>query len=131
MTPIEKYLEHLDRIFQVEPKFFREKSLDGRLPGVVNIVYTDIPEKGMTTVITYGLSMVTHEDWKLGRPELCISVDSKDSAWEAVAGYVANRLRGKCAFQYGEQIDFKEKIADDSDMDSFLVFAPSLKVKII
>ena len=126
MTPIEKYLDHLDNIFQVEPQFFREKSLDDRFPGVTNIVYPDIPEKGMTTVLTYGLSLVKHDDWKFGRPELCISVESKEDAWGQVAGYLANQLRGKFPFCYGQTIDFKEKISKDSEMDAFLIFAPSI-----
>ena len=51
-TPIEKYLEYLDSIFQVEPEFFKEESLDKNLPGVMSIVYRDVPEKGMITALT-------------------------------------------------------------------------------
>lgn len=126
MTPIEKYLEHLDKIFQVEPEFIKEKSLDDKFPGVTNIVYKDIPEKGMTTAITYGLSIIKHEDWKFGRPELCISVESTDSSWGQVGGYLANQLRGKFPFCYGQTINFREQISNDSEMDAFLLFAPSI-----
>lgn len=126
MTPIEKYLEHLDKIFQVEPVFYREESLDPDYPGVVNIVYKDIPEKGMTTAFTYGLSLIKHEDWKFGRPELCISVESTNDSWSSVAGYLANHLRGKFAFTYGQILNFREKISDDSEMDAFLIFSPSI-----
>jgi hypothetical protein len=126
MTPIEKYLDHLDNIFKVEPQFYKEKSLDNRFPGVTNIVYYDIPEKGMTTALTYGLSLIKHEDWKFGRPELCISVESQDKAWGQIAGFLANQLRGKSPFCYGQTINFKEKISDDSEMDAFLIFAPSI-----
>lgn len=80
----------------------------------------------MTTVVTYGLSRVNHEDWKFGRPELCISVESTDDAWQQVAGYLANQLRGEFAFGYGQTINFGGKISQDSDMDAFLIFAPSI-----
>jgi hypothetical protein len=129
LTPIEKYLEHLDKVFQVEPQFFREESLDDGFPGVTNIVYQDIPEKGMITALTYGLSLIKHEDWKFGRPELCICVESTDMAWGQVAGYLANQLRGKFPFCYGQTINFEERISDDSEMDAFLIFAPSILEK--
>jgi len=125
-TPIEKYLEHLDNIFQVEPEFFTEKSLNENYPGVTNIVYRDIPEKGMITALTYGISLIKHEDWKLGRPELCISVESTDISWGQVAGFIGNYLRGKSNFCYGQTINFREKVSDESEMDAFLIFAPSI-----
>jgi hypothetical protein len=80
-TPIEKYLKYLDSIFQVEPDFFTEESLDANLPGVTSLVYRDTPEKGMITALTYGVSRSEHKDWKFGRPELCITVESDDISW--------------------------------------------------
>jgi hypothetical protein len=125
-TPIEKYMEYLDEIFQVEPQFFmNESEIDG-LQGVTSIVYENIPEKGMVTGVTYGLSLVEHEDWKFGRPELMITVDSKDIAWGQVIGFLANRLRGDCPFSYSNTINFRERISDESEMDAFLIFAPSI-----
>ena len=129
MTPIERYLDHLDSIFQVEPEFYKEKSLDKRFPGVTNIVYKDIPEEGMTTAFTYGLSLIKHDEWKYGRPELCISVESQDKAWGEVAGFLANQLRGKFPFCYGQTINFREAISKDSKMDAFVIFAPSILEK--
>jgi Suppressor of fused protein (SUFU) len=125
MTPIERYLEHLDNIFQQEPLFYKEEALINGLPGVTAIVYTDIPEKGLITALTYGLSHVEHPAWKLGRPELCISVKSSDMAWGRAAGFLANQLRGDCPFSYGQIINLHEQISVDSEMDAFFVFAPS------
>jgi len=125
-TPVERYMEHLDRIFKKKPEFFQNESEIHGIAGVSTIVYRDIPEKGMVTGITYGLSLVKHPSWKLGRPELMITVDSKDISWAQVAGYLANGLRGDCPFSYGNTINFKEKISDESKMDAFLVFAPSI-----
>ncbi|MCS3870116.1 hypothetical protein J3D55_003032 [Chryseobacterium ginsenosidimutans] len=125
MTPIEKYLEHLDKIFQQEPEFYNNDSLIEGIKGVTSIVYRDIPEKGFITAITYGLSLAKHREWKFGRPELCISVESENLDWGIVSGFIANQLRGKCPFCYGETINFREQISEDSEMDAFLIFAPS------
>jgi len=124
-TPIERYLEHLDNIFQVEPEFYRNDSLIEGISGVSSIVYRDIPEKGFITAFTYGLSVVKHSKWKFGRPELCISVESTNIDWGQVVGFLANKLRGDCPFCYGQLINFREKVSDDSEMDAFFVFAPS------
>ncbi len=125
-TPVEKYLAHLDRIFQTEPEYFIEKSEKDGIAGVTTMVYKDIPEKGMITGITYGLSLGNHPDWKFGRPELIITVDSKDISFAQVAGFLANKLRENCPFSYSNTINFREKISDKSEMDAFLVFTPSI-----
>jgi len=124
-TPIERYLEHLDNIFQQEPEFYKNDSLVEGISGVTSIVYRDIPEKGFITALTYGLSLVKHPDWKFGRPELCISVESPNLDWGQVVGFIANKLRGDCPFCYGQTINFREQISEDSEMDAFFIFAPS------
>jgi len=124
-TPVERYLEHLDNIFQTEPEFYKNDSLTEGISGVTSIVYRDIPEQGFITALTYGLSLVKHRDWKYGRPELCISVESSNIDWGQVLGFLANKLRGDCPFSYGQTINFREQISDDSEMDAFFVFAPS------
>mgnify|MGYP003606890248 CR=1 FL=1 len=126
LSPAEQYLNHLNRIFKKEPLLFKEDSLEENLPGVTTIVYENVPEKGMITSFTYGLSLGNHPDWKNGRPELTLTVKSDNFSWARVSGYLANWLRNKCPFSYGDPINFQEKIADDSEMDGFLVFAPSI-----
>ncbi|MHA7100044.1 suppressor of fused domain protein [Roseivirga pacifica] len=125
-TPAEKFMAHLDRIFQTEPGYHKEESKMDGIPGVTSIIFKDIPNKGMITGITYGLSLGNHPDWKFGRPELIITVDSKDTSWAQVVGYLANSLRGDCPFSYGNTINYREKISEESEMDAFLVFAPSI-----
>lgn len=124
-SPAEMYLKHLDNIFQQEPEFFKNDSLIDGIAGVTTIVYKDIPEKGYITALTYGLSLVKHPEWKFGRPELCISVESPDLDWGKVVGHIANKLRGDCPFSYGQTINFGEKISGDSEMNAFFIFAPS------
>jgi hypothetical protein len=125
MTPSEKYLQHLDDIFEQEPEFYSHESAIKGAPDITAIVYKDVPEKGYITAFTYGLSLVKHPDWENGRPELCISVASPHLNWAMVAGYIANQLRGECPFAYGETIHFGQPIAADSTMDAFFIFAPS------
>src|SRR5262245_46124043 len=125
MTFAEKYLQHLDDIFQTEPLFYTEESLEEGLPGVTMIVYKDVPEAGFITAFTYGLSLVAHPSWKYGRPELCISVESTELSWAMAMGYVANQLRGEAEFSYGEMINMEARISEDSEMEGFFIFAPS------
>lgn len=122
----ERYLNYLDELFQVDSEFYGSPEVTDGVPGVSVIVYRDVPEPGMITAATYGLSLVGHPDWKDARPELLISVESTDHRWGVAAGFVANELRGDCPFGYGMTIDMKSKVTEDSDMDAFLCFVPSL-----
>lgn len=124
-SPAEQYLNHLYQIFQQEPELYMEESLIEGVPGITTMIYRDIPKKGYTTAFTYGLSLIQHPAWKVGRAELCISVNSSHLDWAQAMGYIANKLRGDCPFSYGQVINFEEKISDDSEMDAFFIFAPS------
>jgi hypothetical protein len=125
-TPVEKYMAHWDRVFNKEPEYYQNESNTSALPGVTSIIYRDVPEKGMTTALTYGLSLVEHSDWKMGRPELIITVNSTDINWGQAIGFMANKLRGDCPFSYSNRINFGIPISKDSDLNAFLVFAPSI-----
>ncbi len=124
MTPVEKYLAHLDSIFQREPEFFKNESLIEGVNNVTAIVYRDYPTIGYITAVTYGLSLVEHPDWTTHRPELAICVESEEINWGIVIGYIANHLRGRVPFTYGNTINFGQQISKDSEMDAFLIFAP-------
>ena len=121
-----RFLEHLDSIFQVEPEFFPYEPESPDAPKVVCMAYADIPEPGFVTGVTHGLSEVAHKEWKFGRPELIISVESTDLAWAQAIGYIVNNLRGHCPFSYGDIINFQDTISDASEMTSFVVFAPAI-----
>jgi suppressor of fused protein SUFU len=124
---VERYLAHLDRRSGgVEPIFQPIESTKPGLKGVTVMIYKDLPEPGYLTGLTYGLSLAAHADWRLGRPELCISVRSTDVAWAHAAGWLAERLRGECPFTYGSTIDFHARVSPESSMTSFLVFAPAV-----
>ncbi|PTX59449.1 suppressor of fused protein SUFU [Kordia periserrulae] len=128
-TPFGKFTAHLYTIFQTEPEFYMEESTIDGVSGVTSFIYKDIPKKGMITGVTYGLSLVNYPEWKFGRPELMITVNSNDISWAKSAGFLANSLRGNCPFSYSNIINFRKKITDESEMDAFLVFAPSILEK--
>ena len=126
MSPAEKYLEHLDKIFQQEPVFWGGGKDGDGFPKPTVMIYKDVPEKGFITGITYGLSLFPHEDWKDTRTELCISVQSDDERWPKVANYIAKELRGRLAFSYGQTIHLGTKVCEESEMDTFFIFAPDV-----
>jgi len=126
-TRIERYLAHLDRLAPGhEPRFLPIESSNPALKDVIAITYKDLPEPGLLTAITYGLSVADHPEWRLGKPELCISIRSHDERWARAVAFVADRLRGLSSFAYGETINFGEQISPESTMSAFVVFAPAV-----
>lgn len=124
---VERYLAYLDRLVpDQEPSFLPVESSNPALKRVVAITYTDIPQSGFLTACTYGLSLAEHPDWRLGKPELCVSIQSTDKRWAIAAAFLADHLRGSCPFAYGQTINFGERVTEDSPMSSFVVFAPSV-----
>ncbi len=123
----ERYLAHLDRLAPGrEPSFTQIESSNPAMKGVTAIAYRDLPEVGFITAVTYGLSLAEHPDWRDGKPELLISVFSRDGRWAVAAASIAEQLRGTAAFSYGETIDFGEPVSADSSMSAFVVFAPAV-----
>jgi len=128
-TPIERYLEYLNNIFQVQPTLStHESGIDG-VEGMTSIIYENIPKKGMITGITYGLSLIEYDEPKNERPELIISVKSEDVAWIKAITLLTSQLRGDCPFTYGDAINFRERISMESNMDAFWIFAPDILEK--
>lgn len=121
----ERYLAHLDSVTNRNESAIRkiDSTHDG-LPSVFVFVYHDWPEPGLITGFTFGLSAADHPDWRFGRPELMISIESTDEAWPLSVGFLAEQLRGTCPFCYGHTIRFNDKMSDESDLDAFLIFGP-------
>lgn len=123
---VEKFLAHLDRLSGgVEPLFFPVASTKPGIPGVTEVAYRNLPD-GLLTTLTYGLSLAQHEEWRLGSAELCMSVRSEDLIWSHALGFLAEAYRGDCPFAYGNTINFGERVAPDSEMTAFVVFAPAV-----
>jgi len=126
-TRVERFLGHLDSLSGgLEPEFFPTDSTTAGLKGVTAITYQDLPEPGMLTAVTYGLSLASHPEWVLGRPELCISVRSQDIAWARATAFIAEQMRGDCPFEYGNVLGFGDRMSEESLMTSFVVFAPAV-----
>jgi hypothetical protein len=124
---VERFLAHLDGLSGgVEPRFFPVESTHEGLKGITVITYLGVPEPGMMTAITYGISLADHPEWRFGKPELCIAVRTDDVIWARAVGFVAEQLRGDCPFSYGDTLSFGARVTPDSDMDAFVVFAPAV-----
>jgi len=107
-----------------EPHLYKIASTHPGQPPITSIVYRHLPEPGFLTAMTYGLSLSEHPDWRLGKPELTISVRSADVAWALVIASFAEELRGECPFTYGGTLNHGQRISPESDMTAFVVFAP-------
>ena len=126
-SPVEMYLAHLDAVSGgIEPRFVPVESTKPGMKSVTAIIYSDVPEVGYITGLTYGLSLADHTDWTLGKPELCISVRSSDEAWPLAVAHMAETMRGDCPFQYGDTIGLGGPISSESNMTAFVVFAPGV-----
>jgi len=90
------------------------------------VTYKDMPEPGHLTAFSYGLSTANHAEWTFSRPELMISVASKDASWALCMGEIIRNHRTDVLFEYGSVLVFGETIEDGCPMSSFLVFASNL-----
>lgn len=125
-TRAERYLAHLDRLTgDAEPTITPFPSIEEGLPGVVVMTYRDLPETGLLTALTYGLSLGQHPAWVDARPELCVTLRTDDDRWALAMGALAAQLRGTCPFSYGDTVDFGGPVAEGSAMSSFVVFTPA------
>ncbi|HZO91665.1 MAG TPA: suppressor of fused domain protein [Chthonomonadaceae bacterium] len=119
-------LTHFEALFGKEASSFSR--IDASLPGMPPlhaIFFHDVPEPGSTTAVTYGLSLADHPDWKYGKPELLICVNTGDEIWGEAVAAIAETFRGECPFRYGDVLSMPGGISSESEMSAFLVFAPS------
>jgi len=93
---------------------------------VTALVYRDLPEPGFITGLTYGLSLADHPEWRLGKPELMITVESTDINWAIVPAIFADEWRGQQAFIYGSTMNHGEPICPETKMSAFVIFAPAI-----
>jgi len=120
----EIFLNHLESLFGQEDSIQKVESTHDGLPPVHCFIYHNTPEDGLMTAVTFGLSAASHPDWKLGKPELMICVESKDESWALAAAWFAESFRGDKPFTYGSIFSTDSAISEESAMSAFLVFAP-------
>jgi hypothetical protein len=119
------FLDHLTRVFGKEDAIHPADAEDGG-PPVAVFVYKNTPEEGMITGVTFGLSLYPHPEWKFGRPEVIVSVESLELDWPLAAATFAASFRGKKTFSYGDVFTTDGPLASHTKMDGFLVFAQSI-----
>lgn len=124
----EIFYDHLQKILGPEDAIYVVKPKDGTLPVSV-FVYKNVPSVGMITGITYGLSHCDFPEWKFARPEMILSVNSLSVEWPCAAAAMAGLFRGEKRFRYGDTMTTDATLASDTEMDGFLIFAPSFLKK--
>lgn len=121
----DRFMGHMEALFGKEDVIRKIGGDDGR-PRVWCFIWRDLPEPGFTTGVTYGLSEAEHPAWKLGRPELLVSLKTRSEDWALCAAYFASAFWGEKKFSFGDMFTLDEPITEGSSMSGFIVFAPSL-----
>ncbi|WP_170157158.1 suppressor of fused domain protein [Roseimicrobium gellanilyticum] len=121
----ELFLEYLDNTFGKEDQILSEQAEDGG-PKIAMFVYRECPEPGMVTGVTFGLSHRAHPDWKFGRPEMVISMESESLDWPSAALGLTAYFAGKKRFCYGDVFTVDGTLTSETEMDGVLIFAQSL-----
>lgn len=126
MTDAEAFLVHLERVFGTPPEIDMVTPTSAAQPGVGCLYFRDVPEPGFLTAVTYGLSSAIHSDWRYGKPELMISLLTRDMTWGRAIAHLVERHRSEWSFSYGQTINFHQRVSLESTMSAFFIFAPSI-----
>lgn len=118
-----------DFLLALEEKFgevseIRKIGSEGK-PEITVFYFNDLPEEGLLTAVTCGLSGANHPDWKNGAPELIVTLKTQDTGWGLAAGYIASAFFGEKKFEYGDLFRLDDPFSDDNAMKTYFVFAPS------
>ncbi len=124
-TDSELFLQNVNGLFGRRPVIRKVDSTTPGLSAVSCFIYHDVPDPGMTTGVTYGLSEADHPDWRFGKPELIVTVKSAAESWALAAAVLAERFRGDRSFTYGSLFMLDEPISTESGMSGFLVYVPA------
>lgn len=121
----EIYLEKIEDLFGEADVINKVDCPDGGKP-IYIFTYFNLPEEGLTTFVTYGLSEGNHPDWKNGKPELIVTLETEDEDWGFAAGFFASAYRGEKAFSYSSLYTTDSPLSEESDMIGFFVFTPAI-----
>lgn len=126
----ELFLKHVEAVCgKKADSFSRIDASEPDQPPVHVLFFHDVPESGYTTAVTFGLSLANHPEWKVGKPELLLCVQSADETWGEAVASVVEAFRGECPFRYGDVLHYGQPIAPESAMSAFLIFAPALAAR--
>ncbi len=93
-------------------------------PRISVFYFENLPANNLTA-ITCGLSNADMPDWKYARPELMVSLNTKDKSWGLAAGYFASAFYREKLFIYGSLFTMEERISPESNMTGFFEYIPS------
>ena len=119
--PIRRYPEILDQLSSAAARFLPRPSGPLESPRIDIGFWERLPAPDLNTYFTVGLSKLPFQHASPERPELLLSVQSRDISWGLAMGFVANQAGDSFTFPTGETIDFKAKISPDSEMSGFLI----------
>lgn len=94
-------------------------------PRIRIFYFAHFPERGMLTAVTCGLSDAAHPDWKAGKPELMISLETRERDWGASVAYLASHYFNKQKFFYGDLFRVDAPLSKESPMTGCFIYAPS------
>ncbi|MBO1627422.1 suppressor of fused domain protein [Bacillus arachidis] len=124
----EAFIDRLEELFGEVDVIKKINTKNGDIPIHV-FFYRDLPEEGMMTSITYGLSEANHPNWKNGKPEIILTLETQDESWGLATAYFASQFKGEKNFSYGSLFTLDTPISKESEMVGFFVFAPSILSK--
>lgn len=124
MTIREEWLNELESRFGEITYIHKIGCEDKAKPEIYVFFFENLPEESLTA-ITFGLSNANIPEWKYGKPELILTLDTNDKAWGLAMGYFVSSFFNERKFEYGSLFMMDEKISDESEMRGFFIFAPS------
>ncbi len=119
---VEAYLHWLDGQAGTTGVYEYVSEPSGEEQPVLSIRYMDCPDPGTLLGFTFGISAVANPLWGGLRPELAICVDSTDPRWAWALADIGDRVRATSVFLPGDTIEVGEPIADESSMESFVLW---------
>jgi hypothetical protein len=120
----EKYRFILDELVGAESRFIQIPS--NLKPPLWIIAYDAVPQMGSTTAFTFGISLVSHESWRFGSPEIVLNINSQDNDWLLSLGAICADLRGTCPFSLGNVLRFGKPLSSESQMSAYFLFWPTI-----
>jgi len=123
-NPIARLLDHLEGVFEAEPRFLRVASTHDGLPNVTLVVYRDVPARGHLTGVTFGLSVTAEADPRRTGTEVVMTVATPDEQWPLAIVTAAERMRTASLFLPGDTVRLGRPLVGLEGMDALLVHEP-------
>lgn len=130
----EKYIKKIIHLFG-SPTAINEINLEKKRniknASATSLCFENSPQEGCMTSISYGFSEEDRSEWYSNkRPELYLSVNSKNPQWTLVGGRLAAFLKyTDCMAEWGTTACLSRPICDDTTMNSLFFYMPYFEDK--